>query len=219
MDLIEHKVKQTPLPICRLVALGAVLLAGTCALSISLGLNPVFAQESNQSDHAPSGWFLAGSKPASYRTGVDRQMLRNALPSAYLVSNLQDTGGFGTLMQSINASQYAGKRVRLQTWVQAKDVAGWAGLWMRVDKGETVVGFDNMEQRAIRGTQPWTTYEVVLDVPADATGISFGALLNGRGEIWLNDVKVDVVGQDVPTTGTGSKGSLSATPVNLDFQK
>jgi hypothetical protein len=90
---------------------------------------------------------------------------------------------------------------------------------MRVDKGETVVGFDNMERRAIRGTQPWTTYEVVLDVPADATGISFGALLNGRGEIWLNDVKVDVVGQDVPTTGMGSKDSLSATPVNLDFQK
>jgi hypothetical protein len=146
-------------------------------------------------------------------------MLRNALPSAYLVSNIQDTGGFGTLMQSINASHYASKRVRLQTWVQANDVAGWAGLWMRVDKGETVVGFDNMEQRAIRGTQPWTRYEVVLDVPADATGISFGALLNGRGEIWLNDVKFDVVGQDVHTTGTGSKGSLSATPVNLDFQK
>ncbi len=38
-------------------------------------------------------------------------------------------------------------------------------------------------------------YEVVLDVPADAAGISFGALLNGRGEIWLNGVKFDVVGR------------------------
>ena len=62
-------------------------------------------------------------------------------------------------------------------------------------------------------------YEVVLDVPADATGISFGALLNGRGEIWLNGVKFDVVGQDVHTTGTDGNGALPATPVNLDFQR
>jgi AraC family transcriptional regulator len=90
---------------------------------------------------------------------------------------------------------------------------------MRIDKGETAVGFDNMEQRAIHGTRPWTMYEVVLDVPADATGISFGALLSGAGEVWLNDVKFDVVGQEVHTTGRGGNGSLSATPVNLDFQR
>jgi hypothetical protein len=90
---------------------------------------------------------------------------------------------------------------------------------MRIDRRETAVGFDNMEQRAIRGTRPWTMYEVVLDVPADATGISFGALLNGRGEIWLNGVRFDVVGQDVHTTGTDSNGALPATPVNLDFQR
>jgi hypothetical protein len=103
MNLIEHKVKQTPSRIFGSVALGAALLSGTCASGTSLGLNPVLAQESNQSDHAPSGWFLAGSKPASYRTGVDKQMSRDALPSAYLVSTVQDVGGFGTLMQSIKA--------------------------------------------------------------------------------------------------------------------
>ncbi len=219
MNSIEHKVKQTLLHIYRSVALGAALLVGTCELSTTLRLNPTFAQESNQSNHAPSGWFLAGSKPTSYRTGVDKQILRDTLPSAYLVSTIQDTGGFGTLMQSVKATQYAGKRVRLRAWVQSNDVASWAGLWMRIDKGQTAVGFDNMEQRAIRGTRPWTMYEVVLDVPADATGISFGALLNGPGKIWLNDVKFDVVGQEVPLTGTFNNASLPATPQNLDFQK
>ena len=219
MNFIEHEVKQTPLRIYGSVVLGVALLAGTCALSTTLRLNPAFAQESNQSNRAPSGWFLAGSKPTNYRTGVDKQMLRDALPSAYLVSTVQDPGGFGTLMQSVKATQYAGKRVRLQAWVQSNDVTSWAGLWMRIDKGQTAVGFDNMEQRAIRGTRPWTMYEVVLDVPADATGISFGALLNGPGKIWLNDVKFDVVGQDVPPTGTFKNASLPATPLNLDFQK
>jgi hypothetical protein len=211
MNLTEKKAKQTSLTIYAAVVLGAILLAGTCAPG-------GFAQASSQTDHAPSGWFLAGNKPANYRTGVDQQMLYEARPSAYLVSTVQDTGGFGTLMQSITATQYAGKRVRLRAWVQSKDVADWAGLWMRVDKGQAAVGFDNMQQRAIRGTSSWTTCDVVLDVPADATGISFGTLLSGSGEVWLNDVKFDVVGQDVPVTGTGA-GNQPATPVNLDFQK
>ena len=197
----------------------AALISCCCAFSTSFGLNPVFAQASSQSDHAPSGWFLAGSKPANYRTGVDTQMLRDGLPSAYLVSTLQDTGGFGTLMQSIQATEYAGKRVRLRGWVRSENVTDWGGLWMRIDKGKAVVGFDNMEQRAIHGSQPWTTYDIVLDVPVDATAISFGTLLSGPGEVWLNDVQLEVVGQDVHTTGTGGHDPLPTTPVNLDFRK
>jgi hypothetical protein len=197
----------------------ATLLAGYCAFSTSFGLNPAFAQASSQTDHAPSGGFLAGSKPANYRTGVDTQVFRDGLPSAYLVSTLQDTSGFGTLMQSIQATEYAGKRVRLRGWVRSENVTDWAGLWMRIDKGQTAVGFDNMQQRAIRGSLSWTMYDVVLDVPADATGISFGTLLSGPGEVWLNDVKLEVVGQDAPTTRTGGHDSPPTTPVNLDFQK
>ena len=90
---------------------------------------------------------------------------------------------------------------------------------MRIDKGKAVVGFDNMQQRGIHGSQPWTTYDIVLDVPADATGIHFGTLLSGPGEVWLNDVKLEVVAQDIPTTGTGSPDTLPTTPVNLDFRK
>jgi hypothetical protein len=219
MSHIESETNRTGLHLCASVALGAAVLAATCALSSSVGLKPVFAQASNQTDHAPSGWFLAGDRPASYRTGIDKDVVRDALPSAYLASKVQETGGFGTLMQSIAASQYAGQRVRLHAWVQSKDVADWAGLWMRVDKGKATVGFDNMQDRPIHGTQPWTAYDVVLDVPANATYISFGTLLAGSGAVWLNGVQFEVVGQDVRTTGTAGASPPPATPVNLDFQK
>jgi hypothetical protein len=194
-------------------------LVGCFVLGASIGLNAVFAQASDQSDHAPLGWFLAGSKPASYRTGIDAQMMENGLPSAYLRSTVQDTGGFGTLMQSVSAAEYAGKRVRLRAMVRSDNVTDWAGLWMRIDKEKAAVGFDNMQQRPIRGSQPWTTHSVVLDVPPDATGISFGTLLSGSGEVWLNDVKLEVVGEDVETTGTRAPTALPKSPVNLDFQK
>ena len=71
----------------------------------------------------------------NYRTGIDSQTVRDGLPSAYLVSTLQDTRGFGTLMQSIQASEYAGKRIRLRAWVRSDSVTtAGAGLWMRIDK-------------------------------------------------------------------------------------
>jgi len=44
-------------------------------------------------------------------------------------------------------------------------------------------------------------------------------LLSGPGELWLNDVKFDVVGQNVPTTAEASGRALPTTPVNLGFQK
>jgi hypothetical protein len=90
---------------------------------------------------------------------------------------------------------------------------------MRVDKGQQSVAFDNMQNRAIKGTQPWGMHEVVLDVPADATSISFGILLTGSGEVWLSDLSLEEVGMDTPTTAMNSQGTLPQRPVNLGFSE
>jgi hypothetical protein len=153
----------------------------------------------------PQGWRLAGDKPASYEVGTDSQAVYNHLPSAYLKSTETVTGGFGTLMQNFNAGKYAGKRLRLSAFVKSENVQNWAGLWMRVDKGSQSVAFDNMQDRSIKGTSGWQQYEVVLDVSREATGIFFGVLLSGSGSVWLNNVKFEVVGADVPTTGISRK--------------
>jgi hypothetical protein len=119
-------------------------------------------------------------------------------------------------MQSINAQQYKGNKVRLSGLVKSEEVTGWAGLWMRVDKGTEQLSLDNMQNRPIRGTTGWQRFYVVLDVPKDATGISFGILLSGPGQVWLNSMKFEIVGLDVPTTSPSEK-SLPDKPVNLDF--
>ncbi len=178
---------------------GAILIA--CAMTLQAAV--------------PQGWRLAGDKPASYEVGTDSQAVYNHLPSAYLKSTEPVTGGFGTLMQNFNAAKYAGKRLRLSAFVKSENVQNWAGLWMRVDKGSQSVAFDNMQDRSIKGTRGWQQYEVVLDAPRDATGIFFGVLLSGSGSVWLNNVKFEVVGADVPTTG--SADSSTAEPVNLQF--
>ena len=191
------------LRLLRMNGLGVVTLLIAFSLMLTAGV--------------PQGWYLAGSKPAEYESGVDSQAQYNSHPSAYLKSKQVAIDGFGTLMQSFRAEQYAGKRVRFTAFVKTEGVQDWAGLWMRVDKGKESVAFDNMQDRRIKGTSGWQQYSVVLDVPHDSTGIFLGILLSGTGTVWMNSVKVETVGLEVPTTGPGPMQNRDH-PVNLDFE-
>ena len=164
----------------------------------------------------PQGWFLAGSKPADYDSGVDAQTVYGGQPSAYLKSKAPAISGFGTLMQSFKADEYLGKRIRFSAFVKSDAVQDWAGLWMRVDGPKGSLSFDNMQTRAIKGTTAWQNYEVVLDVPPQATGIAFGILMSGTGSVWINSVKMDVVGTNIPSTDT--RYSQPSAPTNLTLE-
>ncbi len=167
----------------------------------------------------PQGWYLAGSNRQGYESDTDAQAAYNGSPSAYLKAKKPDVEGFGTLMQNFRADKYFGMRVRFSAFVKAEGVARWAGLWMRIDKGSKSVAFDNMQNRLIKGTTGWRRYEVVLDVPQDSTGIFFGILLDGPGTVWLNSVKFEVVGTDVPTTELVTGKEFPDEPTNLSFEK
>ena len=166
----------------------------------------------------PDGWFLVGSKPANYETGIDAKALHGDRPSAFLKAK-SDMDGFGTIGQGFSAAKYIGKRVRFSAWVKSESVTRWSGLWMRVD-GPTYnqsLAFDNMQDRAIKGTTGWQKYEVVLDVNEKATSINLGILLDGPGEIWISSAGFDEVGLGVPVTS--KKPTVPAGPQNLSFDK
>ena len=182
------------------------------------------SQQPEQTKDVPRGWTLMGNQPQAFCTGLDMAMMHDGAPSAYLASKTADEfKGFGTLGQYFTGKAYLGKRIRLRAAVRAQDVKHWAGLWMRVDEGEgkeqKSAAFDNMQSRPIKGTKDWAEYDIVLDVPINASGIGMGILVDGPGEVWLNDVTIDVVGHDVPTTDfMASKGGLIPNgPVNLNL--
>jgi hypothetical protein len=62
---------------------------------------------------------------------------------------------------------------------------------------------DDMRKKPIKGTSDWKHYDVVVDVPADASAIAYGIRLTGRGRVWIHDLKFEAVGRDVPITATG----------------
>jgi hypothetical protein len=194
-----------------------IVATAACLMLPPLSLRAPGRDQPVRSASAPQGWLLAGSNPENYETGVDTQAKRNGFPSAYLKSKPSAAEGFGTLMQSFSASKYAGQRIRLTASVKADEVTDWAGLWMRVDVKSRPFVLDNMADRAIKGSVDWHEYQVVLDVPKDATGIAFGILVSKSGTVWLNNVRFETVGSDVPVTAKPFP-ETQEQPVNLDFQ-
>jgi hypothetical protein len=164
----------------------------------------------------PEGWRLQGNDPSSYLMDRDSVETYAGRPSGRLMSVcVSDTSdstmrcrGFGTMMQCIEATDYAKHRIRFSGYVKARDVRGWAGLWMRVDgEGDqwNSLAFDNMKDRPITGTREWTRYEIVLNVRRDAAKICFGILLHGQGTVWLSGANLETVSTAVPTTGEACK--------------
>jgi hypothetical protein len=174
-----------------------------------------------QHNELPHGWHLAGSRPAHYRSSLSDAAVGES-PTLCLSARESPAPpeGFGTVMQTFRADAYRGQRLRFSARVRSDGVTDWAGLWMRVDgpeRGQSLA-FDNMQERPIRGTGPREEYEVVLDVPAEATRIAFGILLNGPGAVWLSEARVEVVGSDVSVTGQRPRVTdLPEHPVNLEL--
>lgn len=122
------------------------------------------------------------------------------LPAGWKRAPEQSSRG---LLQAVKAEQYHGKRVRLSGSLKTKDVKPGTGLWMRVDGKDRMLAIDAMQDRMVQGTTDWKSYSVVLDVPKDAIGISFGVLGKSiaEGQVWVDDLMLDVVNSDEPITG------------------
>ena len=170
----------------------------------------------------PVGWYKAGSEPDKYEMGIDT-VAHDGKKSATIKSIKKSIDGFGTLMQSCGAEKFAGKRVRMTGSVKSLNVTAWCGLWLRVDLfgANQSLAFDNMHNRAVKGTTDWQRYSIVLDVPEEASALAFGALLNGTGQMWFDNLEFEIVDDSVPLTGTttvGVKSAFPKEPANLSFE-
>jgi len=196
-----------------LALVAAVIVATALSLAIAAPNGP-----------APQGWILAGVAPTSYEVGTAPQGGQFRGPAGFIRAK-ETPGGFGTLMQMVQAGDFRGKRVRFAATVRTEDVANWAGLWMRVDseRGDDgrprTLAFDNMKPRGIKGTTGWQRYEVVLDVSEKAGALAYGILLDGKGAAWLDQVRLEEVPLSVPTTALDLGPPLPPKPQNLDFSR
>jgi hypothetical protein len=212
----------------------AIVAAATAIVaSLSCSSDPTSPSLLNIDSGIPQGWFRVGGILASYVVGLDEH---NAHSGSALAIGGIDTSVrfFNGVGQEIKADTYRGKRIRLRGWVrQVNTVGGTIGLWMRVDGPGLMLGFDNFSSRSLKGTADWHQVEIILDVPASAIGIAFGALMSGKGELLVDDLTFDVIPATGPTTNqllgpidSGVDSVTTAaiyvarpnTPTNLNFE-
>lgn len=172
----------------------------------------------------PKGWFKAGSEPDKYEMGIEKGAGQDGKNVATIKSIADNIKGFGTLLQNCLPKKYLGKRVRMSGFLKSKDVAEYAGFWMRVDAAgaKDPLSFDNMSDRPIFGTNEWKKYEIVLDVPENASIIAYGILVSGKGQIWFDNISFEIVDTTVPVTGKlleQRKNTTPEEPQNLNFEE
>ena len=215
----------------RCCSLSALILLSAVAGCLDESL--IKQPELNVFPGAPAGWSGTAGTLAIGTTSSERH---SGTASAYLSNAFQpNIIGNYTLLQAVRADNYRGKRVRLSGWMRPRNVSNTSvsGLWMRIEGPGLTLGFDNMSNRPVFGYGDWRQVAVVLDVPATAIGISFGAQFQATNSVLVDDLRFEVVATDVPTTNllsaptaSGSDSATTAatfarlalTPTNLDFE-
>ena len=157
----------------------------------------------------PSGWaFIA--PPTDYEAGVDARMDEAGRHTLTVKSiGTRSARNFGAVEQAV--SGHAGRRVRFSGQAKASGVDAWAGLIA----GRGFFPLNHMMQgdAEARNYRPlgasacpqWCDVSVVIELPADSDDLGFvdvGVALVGNGQVWARNLKLEVVGQDVPLTTT-----------------
>jgi hypothetical protein len=179
----------------------AAAVAATAVLALAATPEPL-----------PPSWRVAGDHPDKFEAGVDPSA--DGHGAKFLRSTTNDPKAWASLMQSVQAQRYLGQRVRFRARLRTRDVSGWGGLWMSINAvdGRTLA-FYNTHDNPAKGTNSWQERGIVLDVPADAAMISFGAIDSGTGQVWMEPVAFETVGRDVPVDRMPPQAAILTTPV------
>lgn len=169
----------------------------------------------------PSGWqrqsVLGADRAcaASVETPLGSQRQRSLTVECSRV-----TDGSMSVLQTISADEYRGKRMRFAARVRADNVRGWGGLFMRISSADArVLAFDDMSTRPLRGTIDWRDVQVILDVVPNASSISFGLRLSeGPGQVWAEALRFEEVAPDDPSISINLQPLLPSKPQNLELE-
>lgn len=175
----------------------------------------------NSEPQLPSGWSRQSTLGADRVCAAGRDTSPFDRDKRVLTIECgRATDGYMTVMQTIAADDYRGRRVRFVARMKADRVRGWAGLWMRVmSADQRVLAFDDMSTRPVRENSDWRDHQVILDVEPSAASISFGVRLSeGSGQVWVDAFRFEEVGPDDPSISINLRPLLPSKPQNLELE-
>jgi len=102
------------------------------------------------------------------------------------------TQTYAPIAQTFPATQIKGKEFRLSGWMKVDSTSGGAGYFLvRIQKKGKVVFFYNMSDRPAT-SNTWKEYTITGIANKDADTISIGAMLGGKGSLWIDGLQLAV---------------------------
>ncbi|MCC7215298.1 MAG: hypothetical protein IT517_00905 [Burkholderiales bacterium] len=155
--------------------------------------NPGFESAQTGSRGDPEGWFtFQHAGPPSYRYVIDTERPHGGARSL----RIENIGPepYGAVAQALDARPHVGKTAKLTGWLRTRDAndAG-AGLTLLVMQGGATVGYNFQYDAPVNGTTDWKRYSISVAIPRGADRLEIGAMMRGKGALWLDDVALEFV--------------------------
>lgn len=146
----------------------------------------------------PEGWVDGSVRSHGFfRMGLDPDNSGCALISSTPMADHTAESQFGTMSQSILAEPYRDAGIRVACQLSSEQIDGVGTMWLRVDGPRaTTLRFSNLleiKDVPLKGTRDWTDFAITLDVPAEASSILYGFLIQGRGVLRARNFSVERV--------------------------
>jgi len=163
-----------------------------------------------------NGWQLTAPITDKFEASPDTNVTFRGKPSARLQSEVM-RADLASLVQTIDADQYRGKRIRYSTFAKTKRVEGWTGAWIRIDSPHSEFrGYEDTHNVNLQGDRDWTALSLVVDVPDDARSIELGLSQEGSGTTWFGPVSVETVDNNVRTTFYAGGRNYATGPLSCE---
>lgn len=173
-------------------------------------LETILNFEAEHTGTTPRGWNF--NPPGTI--AIDGNVVHGGRWSVRLARTATSPQMFSSLVTGIPV-EFAGTTLELRGYLRSENVSGFMALYMGQDGDGANLGFTSMEPQQIKGTNDWKEYVITVPLHRDARQLYFGAVLNGTGTLWADDLRLLVDGKPV---WTAPRVERPKTPLDLDHQ-
>lgn len=100
-------------------------------------------------------------------------------------------------VQILEASKYAGKRIRVRAEVEFFGENNTCDLWASLDDiGDRSI---ELHESRMEGLSERQETSIVLEVPRDAAKFKYGLTFRGSGSVWVNSLEIDILEEKATT--------------------
>ncbi len=142
-----------------------------------------------------SGWEIS-----TYEQIVERDLDIKTEGRASLRISASSPQTSTMLRQTFPADPVRHGAIRLAGKIRSEDLQGTATLFVVVNDSKTRIFVDDMRGRPVQGNSEWTAVEIRVPRMLDAQTIEMGVLMIGSGTAWFDDLTLDQVEINDPTS-------------------